>query len=36
VRLSRVLLAALVAGFVLGCLLALLSVLDTGLFPALG
>ena len=35
-RLPWLLLAALLAGFVLGCLLAGLSLLDTGLFPALG
>jgi hypothetical protein len=36
VRLGWVLLAALLAGMLLGCLLAALSVLDTGLLPALG
>jgi hypothetical protein len=36
VRLRWVLLAALLAGALLGCLLAVLSLLDTGLFPALG
>ena len=36
VRLHWVLLAALLAGVVLGCLLAGLSVLDPGLLPAVG
>jgi tetrahydromethanopterin S-methyltransferase subunit F len=36
VRLHSVLLAALLAGVVLGCLLAGLSVLDPGLLPAIG
>jgi hypothetical protein len=35
-RLHWVLLTALLAGVVMGCLLAMLSVLDPGLLPALG
>jgi hypothetical protein len=36
VRLLRVLIVALLAGTLLGCALAMLSVLDPGLLPALG
>jgi hypothetical protein len=36
VRLRWVLLGGLLAGLLLGCLVAALSVLDTGLLPALG